>query len=134
MCHASRPAAAAYWGGAAALLAGAAAVALPRAVQAASTSPDAALLALHRDFLMQDAICHAWNHHDVSEEIGEVAHDRWWEIIEAAQKMPAHTFAGLRAKADIALKGIKLVDDSQDGAEDLARLVLGQIAAWGEPS
>jgi hypothetical protein len=120
------PAAAAFW---AALLAGAAAVTLPRAVQA--TGADAELLALHRAFLVQDALCHAWNGQRVSEEIGEPAHDRWWECIDAAEMIPARTFVGLRAKADIALKGLELVGDSDSAAEDLARAVLGEIAAWG---
>jgi hypothetical protein len=118
-------------GGAAALLAGATAVALPRAVQAASADPDAALLALHRDFLMHKAVVDAWNVDAVGEDVGEPAHDHWWESIHAAETMQSHTLAGLRAKADIALKGLVLVADSESDAEDLARAVLGEIAAWG---
>jgi hypothetical protein len=118
-------------GGATALLTGAAAVALPRAVLAAGACPDAALLALHRDFLVHHAVVDAWNVGAVGEDVGESAHDHWWQCIRTAETMQAHTLAGLRAKADIALKGLVLVADSESDADDLARGVLGQIAAWG---
>jgi len=118
-------------GGAAALLAGAAAVALPRAALAAGGGPDAALLTLHRDFLVQVAVIHAWNADEVSEEIGEAANDRWWDCLYEAEEMPVHTLAGLRAKADMALKGLELVADSQHVAEDVARATLADVAAWG---
>jgi hypothetical protein len=39
---------------------------------------------------------------EVSTEIGEAAHDQWWGCIRAAEEMPAHTIAGVRAKANIA--------------------------------
>src|SRR5271163_3654514 len=87
-------------GGAVALLAGAAAVTLPRAAQAAGTH--AALLALCRQFWVHQAVVDAWDAGEVSTEIGEAAHDQWWGCIRAAEEMPAHTIAGVRAKADIA--------------------------------
>ncbi len=93
-------------GGAVALLAGAAAVALPRAVQAAGAGPDAALLALHRDFLAHQAMVDAWTVGAVGEDVGEAANDPWWDCIHAAEKMPARTLDGLRAKANIALTGV----------------------------
>ena len=42
---------------------------------------DAEVLALAKDFWKQDAIVAQWNADQVTEEIGEAAHDRWsrWE-------------------------------------------------------
>ena len=60
----------------AALLAGAAAVD-GKAARVPATGDDAELLAVAQDFWKQDAIVAHWNADQVTEEIGEAAHDRW---------------------------------------------------------
>lgn len=88
-------------GGIVALAAGGGAALAAGASQPASNA-DAELLALCRQFWVHQAVVDARGADEVSTEIGEAAHDQWWGCIRAAEEMPAHTIAGVRAKANIA--------------------------------
>lgn len=130
-------------GGAAALVAGAAAFQKPgplpwrngpRPTEPVQPMPefgaagdDAELLALHRTFLTQHAIVQAWNAGEVTEEIGEAAHDRWWECVEAMVDIPATTPEGLWAKAETALLATDLTGGHGGSDEELVRSVVRDI-------
>jgi hypothetical protein len=90
---------------------------------------DAELLTLRHAFLAAHATVTAWNAGDVTEDIGEAAHDRWWECVEAMTDIPATTPAGLRAKAEAALLASGLADGHGGPDEDLARSALRDAAA-----
>jgi hypothetical protein len=114
----------------AALLTGAAAVAAAKAgpLPLAAADADAELLALGQDFWKQDAIVAQWNAGHVAEEIGEAAHDRWWECLDEISAILPTTDFGLRAKADCLLQGLELVDSSAGVAEDYVRDFLADVA------
>jgi hypothetical protein len=113
----------------AALLTGTAAVATAKA---ASLMPppgdDAELLTVAQDFWKQDAIVAQWNADQVTEEIGEAAHDRWWECLEEISAILPTTDFGLRAKADCLLQGLEVVETSNGIAEDYVRDFLADLA------
>jgi hypothetical protein len=87
-------------GAIAALLTGTAAVATAKAAPIAAAGDDAELVARAQDFWKQDAIVAQWNAGQVTEEIGEAAHDRWWECLDQTSAILPTTDLGLRAKAD----------------------------------
>jgi len=116
-------------GSTAALLAGAAIATGARGASVASAGDDAELLALHRSFLAEHDTVMAWNADRVTEEIGEAAHDRWWECAEAMTDIPATTTAGLRAKAEVALLAYELAGGQGGPDEDLIRSVLRDAMA-----
>ena len=116
---------------ASALVAGAAIATAAHGAPVASpglAGADAELLALYRSFLAEHATVTAWNAGRVPEEIGEAAHDRWWACVDALLEIPAHTPAGLAAKAAVALCAVNDVEDPRNGADELARVVLAEIA------
>ena len=86
------------------------------------------MLALAQDFWKQDAIVAQWNAGHVAEEIGEAAHDRWWECLDEISAILPTTDFGLRAKADCLLQGLELVDSSAGVAEDYVRDFLADVA------
>ena len=77
------------------------------AMPIAQTTPgtDAELLALRRTFLAEHAIVMAWNAGAVDEDIGEPAHDRWWECVGMPSDRHRHHVrrSALPAKAEVAL-------------------------------
>ncbi len=117
----------------AALLAGTAAVATAKAAPLLpATGGDADLLALAQDFWNQDAILAQWNADQVTEEIGEAAHDRWWECLDEMTAILPTTDLGLRAKEDCLLQGLEVVDSSAGLAEDYVRAFLADVAGRPE--
>ncbi|HUB48361.1 MAG TPA: hypothetical protein VMB73_25575 [Acetobacteraceae bacterium] len=117
-------------GSTAALLAGAAiATAAHGAPVAPPAGDDAELLALRRSFLVEHDTVTAWNADRVTEEIGEAAHDRWWECVEAMTDIPATTTAGLRAKAEVALLAYEFAGGQGGPDEDLIRSALRDAIA-----
>jgi hypothetical protein len=115
-------------GALAALLTGAAAVATARAAPLPASGDDAELLALAQAFWKQDAIVAQWNADQVTEEIGEAAHDRWWECLDQISAILPTTDFGLRTKADCLLCGLEVVDSSAGVAEDYVRDFLADVA------
>ena len=100
-----------------------------RAARVPATGDDAELLAVAQDFWKQDAIVAHWNADQVTEEIGEAAHDRWWACLEEITAiLPAKKDLGLRAKADCLVQGLGVVDSSAGLAEDYVRAFLAVVA------
>jgi hypothetical protein len=116
----------------AALLAGAAAVATAKATPAPATGDDAELLALAQDFWKQDALVAQGNADQITEEIGEAAHDRWWECLDEMSAILPTTDLGLRTKADCLLQGLEVVDSTAGVADDYVRAFLADVA--GRPA
>jgi hypothetical protein len=113
----------------AALLTGAAAVATAKAAPLMPPpGDDAELLTVAQDFWKQDAIVAQWNADQVTEEIGEAAHDRWWECLEEISAILPTTDFGLRTKADCLLQGLEVVETSNGIAEDYVRDFLADLA------
>ncbi len=112
----------------AALLTGTAAVATAKAASAPPAGDDAELLTLAQDFWRQDAIVAEWNADQVTEEIGEAAHDRWCECLDRISAILPTTDFGLRPKADCLLRGLEVVDTSSGTAEDFVRDFLADMA------
>jgi hypothetical protein len=115
-------------GAIAALVTGTAAVATARAASLPAAGDDAELLALAWDFWKQDAIVAQWNADQVTEEIGEAAHDRWWECLDEMSAILPTTDLGLREKADCLLQGLEVVDATSGVAEDYVRAFLADLA------
>ncbi len=91
---------------------------------------DAELVRLCSRFLAEDRVREAWNAGNVPDEVGEAANSRWWQYIRRIDGVPARTPDGLRAKAKCALLAVDGVADPQCDADELARSVLGEVAAW----
>jgi hypothetical protein len=102
------------------------AVAMP--IAQTTPGPDAELLALRRTFLAEHAIVTARNAGAVDEDIGEPAHDRWWECVEAMTDIAATSPRGLRAKAEVALLAFETTGGEGGPDEDLIRSVLRDAA------
>ena len=73
-----------------------------------------------------------WNADQVTEEIGEAAHDRWWECLDEMTAILPTTDLGLRAKEDCLLQGLEVVDSSAGLAEDYVRAFLADVAGRPE--
>jgi hypothetical protein len=80
------------------------------------------------DLPREHAIVTAWNAEAVDEDIGEPAHDRWWESVEAMTDIAATSPLGLRAKAEVALLAFETTGGEGGPDEDLIRSVLRDAA------
>lgn len=102
----------------------------PVASPAVAAGDDAELLALHREFLERHAVVQAFNAGRVGEDVGEDAHDRWWECVEAMIDIAASTVAGIQAKAEAALLAWELTGGHGGPDEALVASALRDMVAW----
>jgi hypothetical protein len=91
---------------------------------------DVKLLTLCRAFLTEHATVQDWNAELISAAEGEPAHDRWWKLLEQIRGVPACTWEGVRAKANVARRAVSLIADPESAADELAREVLAEVATW----
>jgi hypothetical protein len=54
--------------------------------------------------------------------------------VEKIEGIPAWTWEGVRAKADVANRALHCVSDSQCAVDDLVRYVLAEVATWEPPA
>jgi hypothetical protein len=64
---------------------------------------DREILSLYDAFLVAQAAVDFWKENQLSSELGEAAHERWWECVDAIVAMPISTTEGIRVKAATAL-------------------------------